>query len=113
MPGAMKIWKDSRARRANVPLKTEAVSAVVDSTTPEAGHKRGKELLVTNSSGQTAPRPKETRKAETAVYTASPAVARDEVTPEQTRRAEKLEERLQGDREGLYRAWAEKGTRLV
>lgn len=113
MPGAMKIWKDSQARRANVPLKTEAVSAVVDSTVPETRDKRGKESFVTKPSAETAPRPKKTRKAETAVYTASPAVARSEVTPEQTGRAEKLEERMQGDREGLYRAWAENGTRLV
>ena len=116
MPDALRIWKDSKARRANVPIKTEAVQAVVDSSAPpSSGDKRDKGSTVKTSSSLTDPAPgaRETRRVETAVYTAVPGVGRDEMTLEQTRRAEKLEARVQGDREELYRVRAEHGARLV
>lgn len=116
MPGALKIYKDSKARRKNVPIKTEAVGAVVESSVPE------KETQRNGSSGKASSRETESKipkkeKVGTAVYTASPAIAPEEVTPEQTQRAEVLEERIQGDRERIYRIWAhdtsKDGTRHV
>lgn len=84
----MKIWKDARAKRKNVPIKTE--KAVVDTArTPE----------VTDKSENAS---KSSTRAETAVYTSSPAISREQVTPAQTSRAEALTQEVKQDREELY-----------
>ncbi|KAJ9114480.1 hypothetical protein QFC20_001353 [Naganishia adeliensis] len=88
LPSAMKIWKDARAKRKNVPIKTE--KAVVDTARPPE---------VTDKSENAS---KSSTRAETAVYTSSPAISREQVTPAQTSRAEALTQEVMQDREELY-----------
>jgi hypothetical protein len=112
MPGALKIYKDSVARRKNVPVKMEAVETVVESAIPE-GKKSGG-LIKQQASGESVKEKEpETKQVETAVYTASPAISPEQITSEQTRRAEVLGERVQGDREKMYRTWAGDSARYV
>lgn len=84
----MKIWKDARAKRKNIPIKTE--KAIVDTA-------RGSEVPAKREDTSKA-----STRDETAVYTSSPTISREHVTPAQTTRAEALTQDIKHDREELY-----------
>lgn len=91
MPSAMKIWKDAQAKRRNVPIKTE--KTIVETSTPR--HE-------TAMRGNGEPSQARGRQTETAVYTASPAIPREQVTLAQKTRAEALTTGAVQEREELY-----------
>jgi hypothetical protein len=90
MPSALKIWKDARSQRRNVAVKTE--KTVVDTSSAHSKVVTGEDNATAKARGQT----------ETAVYTSSPAIPRDQVTQAQKTRAEVLTKDLKHDREELY-----------
>jgi hypothetical protein len=101
----MKIYKESQARRKVVPIKTESVTATIDassaaSTKAQRGSTRG-------LAKATAPIPNSNGKKETALYTTSPAIAREAITPEKTRRVEEVTDELGKERERMYARWGE------
>lgn len=117
LPSAMKIYKDTRARRKNVPVKTEGVKVVVENVAPDVTPVgTGERKAVPSIPSAPPPRktaPRSRTHTEAAVYTTSPAISREQVTPEKTTRAEALSRDVQGERDELYRRWSEGSVRFV
>ncbi|KAJ9095689.1 hypothetical protein QFC21_005561 [Naganishia friedmannii] len=113
LPNAMKIYKESQARRKVVPIKTESVTATIE-TQPAASLKPTKNSTGSLSKDTTTTIPNGGKK-ETALYTTSPAIAREAITPDKTRRAEEMSEELGRERERMYAHWGERqgSVRLV
>lgn len=101
----MKIYKESQARRKIVPVKTESVTATIDtqSIAPAKPQKNSNRAV----SRETAVKSSGDGKKETALYTTSPAIPREAITPEKTRRAEEVSEDLGKERERMYAHWGE------
>ncbi|KAJ9114727.1 hypothetical protein QFC22_005603 [Naganishia vaughanmartiniae] len=105
MPNAMKIYKESQARRKAVPIKTESITATID--TKPAVSTKAQENHIPAVAKKTAAPSSGNGKKDTALYTTSPAISREAITPEKTRRAEELSEELGKERERMYARWGE------
>ncbi|KAJ9117118.1 hypothetical protein QFC24_006577 [Naganishia onofrii] len=105
LPNAMKIYKESQARRKVVPIKTESVTATIDTTS--AASTKAQKGSTRALAKATAPIPNSDGKKETALYTTSPAIAREAITPEKTRRVEEVTDELGKERERMYARWGE------